>query len=227
MARAGLDWREYVKIEPRYFRPAEVDLLLADPTKANTKLGRRQRSPPKGLAAGFTDDDVDRYERSPVMMRRALGVGATISPKESQVSRRAMVHQRIGNIFVLAHTQDGPDAAEWNAYLDDLERRATNVGAVRTLVVTEGGGPDTRQRTRLNEILAGAPTLAAIVTDSLVARGIVTALGWFNPDIRPFSLASLSEAMRYLGLTDGEARAARATVNAARAILRLPRLPDR
>ena len=35
----GLDWRKHVKIDPRYFRPAEVDLLIGDPTKAKAKLG--------------------------------------------------------------------------------------------------------------------------------------------------------------------------------------------
>jgi GDPmannose 4,6-dehydratase len=35
---AGLDYRDYVKIDGRYFRPAEVDILLADPTKAREKL---------------------------------------------------------------------------------------------------------------------------------------------------------------------------------------------
>jgi GDPmannose 4,6-dehydratase len=34
-----LDWKEYVDIDPRYYRPAEVELLLGDPTKARTKLG--------------------------------------------------------------------------------------------------------------------------------------------------------------------------------------------
>ena len=36
---AGLDWREYVQIDPRYFRPAEVDLLVGDYAKAKAKLG--------------------------------------------------------------------------------------------------------------------------------------------------------------------------------------------
>jgi GDPmannose 4,6-dehydratase len=34
-----LDWTKHVEIDPRYFRPAEVDLLIGDPTKARTKLG--------------------------------------------------------------------------------------------------------------------------------------------------------------------------------------------
>jgi len=35
----GLDWREHVEIDPRYFRPSEVDLLLGDPAKARKQLG--------------------------------------------------------------------------------------------------------------------------------------------------------------------------------------------
>jgi GDPmannose 4,6-dehydratase len=36
---ADLDWREYVKIDERYFRPSEVDLLIGDYSKAKEKLG--------------------------------------------------------------------------------------------------------------------------------------------------------------------------------------------
>jgi GDPmannose 4,6-dehydratase len=36
---AGLDWNDYVAIDERYFRPAEVDLLLGDASKAKEKLG--------------------------------------------------------------------------------------------------------------------------------------------------------------------------------------------
>ncbi len=38
-AHAGLDWKKYVEIDPRYFRPAEVDLLIGDAAKARQKLG--------------------------------------------------------------------------------------------------------------------------------------------------------------------------------------------
>lgn len=36
---AGMDWHKYVEIDPRYFRPTEVDYLLADPTKFKQKVG--------------------------------------------------------------------------------------------------------------------------------------------------------------------------------------------
>ncbi|MFZ9273654.1 MAG: GDP-mannose 4,6-dehydratase [Ilumatobacteraceae bacterium] len=39
-SKIGLgDWRNYVRQDPKFFRPAEVDLLIGDPTKAKTKLG--------------------------------------------------------------------------------------------------------------------------------------------------------------------------------------------
>ena len=38
-AHAGLDWKKHVEIDPRYFRPAEVDSLVGDASKARAKLG--------------------------------------------------------------------------------------------------------------------------------------------------------------------------------------------
>jgi len=37
--RVGLNWEDYIRSDPQFMRPAEVDLLIADPTKARTKLG--------------------------------------------------------------------------------------------------------------------------------------------------------------------------------------------
>jgi GDPmannose 4,6-dehydratase len=39
----GLDWKDFVKVDPKYYRPAEVDVLLGDPTKALTVLGWSRR----------------------------------------------------------------------------------------------------------------------------------------------------------------------------------------
>lgn len=38
-AHAGLDWRQHVVVDPRFVRPAEVDVLLADPSRARERLG--------------------------------------------------------------------------------------------------------------------------------------------------------------------------------------------
>ena len=54
-----LDWTKHVEIDPRYFRPAEVDLLLGDPTKARTKLGWRPRVGFGELIQMMVEADVD------------------------------------------------------------------------------------------------------------------------------------------------------------------------
>jgi GDPmannose 4,6-dehydratase len=57
-AHAGLDWREHVKLDPRYLRPAEVDLLLADPAKAREKLGWTPTVGFRELVTMMVDADV-------------------------------------------------------------------------------------------------------------------------------------------------------------------------
>jgi GDPmannose 4,6-dehydratase len=59
----GLDWGKYVEIDPRYFRPAEVDLLLGDPTKAKTILGWEPKVSFKELVKIMVDSDMKLAER--------------------------------------------------------------------------------------------------------------------------------------------------------------------
>lgn len=55
--RVGLDWRKYVETDPRYFRPAEVDLLQGDASKAMRILGWKPKVSFKTLAAMMIDAD--------------------------------------------------------------------------------------------------------------------------------------------------------------------------
>ncbi len=54
----GLDWNQYVEIDPRYFRPAEVDLLIGDSSKARQKLGWEPKITFKELARMMVDADL-------------------------------------------------------------------------------------------------------------------------------------------------------------------------
>lgn len=56
----GLDWEKYVKVDPRFLRPAEVDLLIGDPTKARTQLGWKQDVDFPGLVQMMVDADLAR-----------------------------------------------------------------------------------------------------------------------------------------------------------------------
>ena len=64
-AYAGLDWREHVEVDPRFFRPAEVDLLLGDPRKARELLGWRPRVDFKALVRMMVDADMQGQGRRP------------------------------------------------------------------------------------------------------------------------------------------------------------------
>jgi len=55
---AGLDWRKHVEIDSKYYRPAEVDLLVGDASKAKSKLGWAPRTRFKDLVRLMVDADV-------------------------------------------------------------------------------------------------------------------------------------------------------------------------
>ncbi|MBI5192690.1 MAG: GDP-mannose 4,6-dehydratase [Nitrospirae bacterium] len=55
---AGLDWKEHVKIDPKYFRPTEVDALLADPSKAKQDLGWESKVTFSDLVKIMVDADM-------------------------------------------------------------------------------------------------------------------------------------------------------------------------
>ncbi|MGH7993503.1 MAG: GDP-mannose 4,6-dehydratase [Limisphaerales bacterium] len=57
---AGLEWHKYVEIDPRYFRPAEVDLLLGDYSKAREKLGWEPKTKFIELVKLMVDADIQK-----------------------------------------------------------------------------------------------------------------------------------------------------------------------
>ncbi|HTD23671.1 MAG TPA: GDP-mannose 4,6-dehydratase [Terriglobales bacterium] len=59
----GLEWREFVRIDESLLRPAEVDHLLADTTKATQKLGWKPKVSFAELIAMMVDHDVYRIQR--------------------------------------------------------------------------------------------------------------------------------------------------------------------
>ena len=56
-----LDWRKYVEIDPRYFRPTEVDFLVGDPSKAREKLGWTPKYKFKDLVRVMLQADFDAH----------------------------------------------------------------------------------------------------------------------------------------------------------------------
>ena len=63
-AHAGLDHREFVRVDPALFRPAEVDVLEGDPSKARDVLGWEAEIALETLAAEMVEADLERHRRA-------------------------------------------------------------------------------------------------------------------------------------------------------------------
>lgn len=63
-SHAGLQWDSYVKQDPAFLRPAEVDLLIGDPSKARTKLGWKPKVSFEEMIRMMVDADIERYKRA-------------------------------------------------------------------------------------------------------------------------------------------------------------------
>jgi GDPmannose 4,6-dehydratase len=65
--RLDLDWQKYVEIDPRYFRPAEVDHLEGDPSKGRRILGWEPKTDIRTLAAMMVDSDLKLAQKEQVL----------------------------------------------------------------------------------------------------------------------------------------------------------------
>ncbi len=70
----GLDYREFVEIDPRYYRPTEVDFLLGDPSKAERQLGWKARTSFEDLIRIMMDADMELADRD-----QRAGAGPAVS----------------------------------------------------------------------------------------------------------------------------------------------------
>jgi len=62
---AGLDWRKHVVIDPKFIRPAEVDILVGDASKAKKKLGWVPTVTFEQMIERMVDADLERHSRRP------------------------------------------------------------------------------------------------------------------------------------------------------------------
>jgi GDPmannose 4,6-dehydratase len=73
-AHVGLDYKDFVEIDPRYYRPTEVDFLLGDASKAAKQLGWKPRTAFRELVRLMMDSDLELAERE-----RRAGAGPAVS----------------------------------------------------------------------------------------------------------------------------------------------------
>lgn len=125
-------------------------------------------------------------------------------------------------LVILVHAKDAPTDPEWDTYCGDVRTWATSIRGI--LVISEGGGPNSLQRGQMEVALDRERYTGktAVVTLSRVARGIVTAMSWFNPGIKAFSTIQIPNALDYLEIPKAEHDSVQREIKALRVKLQLP-----
>ena len=123
-----------------------------------------------------------------------------------------------GRVVIMVHNGLAYTPEEWRSIVA-LASRA-DLGDLRVLVFDDGGSINSAQRAELVEAMGGRMPMAAVMTDSVVSRGITTAIGWFKPGIKAFAADHFDKAGGYLGLSDAESTLARQTAERLQGQLR-------
>jgi GDPmannose 4,6-dehydratase len=77
-SRVNLDWREYVEIDPLYFRPTEVDYLCGDPSKALSTLGWKPKTSFEQLVRMMVASDVSLAEEERLLAPRSIPARSSV-----------------------------------------------------------------------------------------------------------------------------------------------------
>jgi hypothetical protein len=121
--------------------------------------------------------------------------------------KKTMAFRLLPDIHIAVNSADDPSDEEWQAYTSAVIAkldRGYDIARMRTLVVSDGGGPNAAQRKIVNTSLAGRPTRVALVSSSVAIRSITTALGWFNSQIKSFSPGDVTSAFRFLDIPESD-----------------------
>jgi len=112
-----------------------------------------------------------------------------------------MAMRRIDRLVLGVHDASPPTDAEWERWIALCRDQP---GPLRVLVDTYGGGPNPKQRKALSDALSARDLRSGILTDSLLVRGLVTALAWLGIALRAFPRGDYAEAGAYLQLSASE-----------------------
>ena len=64
--------KQVIAVDPKYFRPTEVDLLIGDPSKSKIKLGWKPKYDLAGLVSEMVSSDVERVKREMMLKQNGF-----------------------------------------------------------------------------------------------------------------------------------------------------------
>jgi regulator of extracellular matrix RemA (YlzA/DUF370 family) len=113
----------------------------------------------------------------------------------------AMAMCKIDRLRIAVHHTSPPTDEQWDRWIALCSEQD---GPIRVVVESHGGAPNAKQRRALSDALAGRDLRSAILSDSIVVRGVVTALAWLGVSLRAFPLHDYPSVAAYLGLSNDE-----------------------
>lgn len=111
----------------------------------------------------------------------------------------------LGSLHIVVVGERDPAPSDWNAYVAAIQaeaKRGASLGQIRTLVFSDGGGPNAAQREVASELRLGRSCPQAIVTTSGITRAAITALRIWNPHRRAFAPRDTGAALEFLGVPE-------------------------
>ncbi|MET0340762.1 MAG: hypothetical protein ABW252_07155 [Polyangiales bacterium] len=132
--------------------------------------------------------------------------------------------QRHGRLMLAVMNETAPTDAQWQRW---LELAAERIGKdLRAIIEVYGGvGPNARQRQAMTPLLGKLDPRTAVMSDSLLVRGLVTAVSWLGIPNAAFGMGQHEAAARYLELTPDELAFARDRLASLRRAAGVPDAP--
>jgi hypothetical protein len=109
----------------------------------------------------------------------------------------------VDNVIVAAYGRNSPTDEEARQ-MAEFFRKIIDQPNLKSLSYTEGGAPTATQRKLMQEVMKDRELLAAVVTSSALVRGIVTAVSWFNRQMKAFSPLEERKAFEHLGIPESQ-----------------------
>lgn len=122
----------------------------------------------------------------------------TSMPPSEQVVLRTIAYSFVREVIVYVGAEVSPSREDWSRYMDFI-RRWKQHGS-KSLVYEQGGAPDAVQRRQMHETTGDVQNTVAVLTASVVGRGIVGLLSWVRPGYRAFVPHDEIGAIMHLGL---------------------------
>ena len=109
---------------------------------------------------------------------------------------KSMSFDRAGKTFVAVQGAKAAAPKEWNAFITAFEEQLSEVSSL--LIFSAGASIDIREREQLERLLTRGRLRVAVLTDSKVVRGAVTALSWFKIPIKSFAENEVELALDHI-----------------------------